>query len=304
MRSIGDYAFEDCDSLTSVEIPDSVTSIGYEAFAYCDSLTSITVSGNNSVYKSIDGNLYTKDGKTLIQYATGKTATSFTIPNSVTSIGAGAFAYCDSLTSVVIGDSVTSIGYEAFRNCDSLTSVVIGDSVTSIGERAFLGCTSLTRVEIPDSVTRIGGSAFYGCDSLTSVYYTGDVAGWCNISGIGSLMKYGVDLYINNVLVEGELVIPNSVTSIGSYAFVYCNSLTSVVIPDSVTSIGDYAFYNCISLTSVYYKGTAEEWSGISIGSYNTNLPNATRYYYSESQPAEAGNWWHYVDGVPTAWAS
>ena len=146
VTSIGYGAFIGCESLTSVEIGNSVTSIGYGAFKGCDSLTNIEVSKNNSVYKSIDGNLYTKDGKALIQYAIGKTATAFTIPNSVTSIGGGAFYECSSLTSVVIPDSVTIIDSDAFAGCSSLTSVVIPDSVTSIGDRAFRECSSLMSI--------------------------------------------------------------------------------------------------------------------------------------------------------------
>ena len=122
---------------------------------------------NNANYKSIEGNLYSKDGTILVQYAIGKTDKEFIIPNSVTSIGDYAFFYCYSLTSVVIPDSVTSIGDEAFAWCESLTSVVIPESVTSIGERAFYNCSSLESIVIPDSVTSIGDSAFAGCSSLT-----------------------------------------------------------------------------------------------------------------------------------------
>jgi hypothetical protein len=124
------------------------------------------VSENNSAYKDIDGNLYSKDGTLLMQYAIGKTATEFVIPDSVTTIGDGAFFDCSSLTSVVIPDSVTTIGDTAFAVCDSLTSVVIPDSVTTIGDRAFAVCDSLTSVVIPDSVTTIGDYAFEDCDSL------------------------------------------------------------------------------------------------------------------------------------------
>ena len=144
VTSIGNSAFDFCYSLTSVTIPDSVTRIGYRAFYECYSLTSITVDENNEYYKSIDGNLYTKDGKTLIQYAIGKEATSFTIPNSVASISNYAFRNCSSLTSITIPDSVTSIGYYAFDYCDSLTSVTIPNSVTSIHYRAFGYCYKLT----------------------------------------------------------------------------------------------------------------------------------------------------------------
>ena len=144
VTTIGSYAFSDCSSLTSVVIPDSVTTIGERAFYNCKSLTSISVDKGNSAYKDIDGNLYTKDGKTLIQYSIGKTAISFAIPKGVTTIGSDAFCDCYSLTSVVIPDSVTTIGYGAFSYCYILKSIVIPDSVTSIGDYAFEGCSSLT----------------------------------------------------------------------------------------------------------------------------------------------------------------
>jgi hypothetical protein len=218
VTSIGEKTFSGCSSLTSMVIGDSVTSIGEQAFDACDSLTSITVKEGNQYLKSIDGNLYNKDETILIQYAIGKMAQSFTIPDSVTSIGYYAFSGCSNLTSVEIGDSVTTIGESAFYNCSNLTSVVIPDSVTSINKNAFSYCSSLTSVEMGDSVTTIGNSAFHSCSSLTSV------------------------------------VIPNSVTSIGSYALAYCISLTSVVIDDSVTSMGNFAFKSCSSLTSVRFK--------------------------------------------------
>ena len=122
-------------------------------------------------------------------------------------------------------------------------------------------------VTILDSVTSIGSCAFYNCSSLESV------------------------------------TIPDSVTSIDSYAFNSCSSLESVVIGDSVTSIGDSVFYDCSSLTEVYYNESAEEWNSIYIDSYgNDPLENATRYYYSENQPCEAGNYWHWVDGEVVVW--
>ena len=192
VTSIGERAFQNCNSLTSITIPDSVTSIGSYPFSACSGLTSITVNENNATYKSLDGNLYSKDGKTLIQYAIGKTSTSFTIPDSVTSIGNFAFSRCSSLTSITIGNSVTSIGASAFYNCSSLTSITIGNSVTSIGNYAFQYCSSLTSITIPDGVTSIGYSAFQYCSSLTSV------------------------------------VIGDSVESIGIYAFSNCGCLTSV----------------------------------------------------------------------------
>ena len=117
VTSIGDYAFQYCGSLTSITIPDSVTSIGNSAFSDCDSLTSITVDGNNQNYSSQDGVLFNKDKTVLKQYPIGNTRTSYTIPNSVTSIGNGAFYDCHSLTSITIPDSVKRIGDKAFDLC-------------------------------------------------------------------------------------------------------------------------------------------------------------------------------------------
>ena len=327
VESIGIYAFDGCDNLTSVEIDaqsisydafrycsnltsvvigDSVQSIGSSAFEFCDSLTNIEVDENNPYYQSTDGNLYSKDGKTLIQYAIGNTATSFTIPDSVQSIGFSAFYYCTNLTSIVIPNSVQSIDYWAFRKCSNLTSVYytgtidnwaeisfdnsganplyyadnlyINDTLvteinlttaTKISAYAFYGYTKLTSVEIGDSVQSIGDYAFYDCDDLTSV------------------------------------VIGDSVQSIGYCAFSNCSNLNMVIIGDNVQSIGDYAFYDCSSLRNVCYKGTASEWAEISIGSYNTSLTNATIYYYIENEadlPNDGGNYWHYVDGEPKPW--
>ena len=178
---INDAVFNGCTSLTSVTIPDSVTSIGGGAFAWCTSLTGIWVTEGNSHYSSdASGVLFSKDKTTLVQYPGAFAA--YAIPDSVTSIGAGAFGGCTSLTSVTIPDSVTSIGQHAFNGCRSLTSVTIPDGVTSIGAYAFLGCTSLTSVTIPDSVTSIGKRAFYNCTSLTDVYYAGSEAQWKAIS--------------------------------------------------------------------------------------------------------------------------
>ena len=160
------------------------------------------------------------------------------IPDSVTSIGDGAFSYCRGLTSVVIGNSVTSIGEKAFYDCSSLTSVEIPDSVTSIGDSAFSRCSSLASVVIGDSVTSIGDWAFYDCSSLKSVVIPDSV------TSIGE-SAFSACVFLTSV------VIGDSVTSIGDWAFSMCDSLTSVVIPDSVTSIGEDAFSWCKSLTSI-----------------------------------------------------
>ncbi len=148
--------------------------------------------------------------------------------------------------------SVTSIGKSAFSYCRDLTSITIPNSVTSIGEEAFEGCSGLTSVTIPNSVTSIRREAFYACTRLTAVHIT-DLDAWCRIqfSDYGSNpLNCAHHLYMNGSEIT-DLVIPNSVSSIGALAFCGCSGLTSVTIPNSVTSIGWAAFYNCSGLTSV-----------------------------------------------------
>ena len=158
---------------------------------------------------------------------------SIIIPDSVTSIGDGAFSECHSLKSINIPDSVTRIGYSAFKSCGGLTSISIPPSVTTIEDGTFLGCHSLRNINIPDTVTRIGRSAFEDCDSLTSI----------NIPPSVTTIEDGTFLGCHSFR---NINIPDTVTSIEDYAFSECNSLKNINIPNGVTWIGDSAFFYCI----------------------------------------------------------
>ena len=191
------------------------------------------------------------------------------IPDNVTRIGRYAFSCCKGLTSVTIPDSVTSIGSDAFSGCSGLTSVTIGNSVTRIGDSAFCNCTGLTSITIPDSVMSIDSDAFYGCSGLTSVHIL-DIAKWCKISfedSNANPLRHTQNLYVNGVLVK-DLIIPDSVTSIGNYAFNGCSGLTSVTIGNSVTSIGKFAFEYCYKLVEVYNKSALSITAGSSSNGY------------------------------------
>jgi len=237
--SIVVQAFERCISLTGVTIPKSVTGNNGPAFAYCTNLAAITVDAANTAYISTDGILYNKNKTTLITYPAGKTGSSFTIPNSVTSISSSAFLGCASLASVAIPSSVTFIAGSIFQDCTSLAEITVDAANTAYssqdGVLYDLGKTKLVAYPggktgaftIPNSVTSIENFAFSGCTSLTSV------------------------------------TIPSGITSIGNYAFQSCNGLTSITIPDSVISIGNNAFSLCTSLVSVTFAT-------------GSNIPDAT----------------------------
>lgn len=265
---IGHHAFENCKSLTDILIPASVTTIYYFAFSGCTSLTSIVVDGNNPSYDSRNNcnAIIRKNDNALLAGCVNSV-----IPSNVTRICAGAFSGHTGLTSIEMPISVTSIDTEAFSRCTGLTRVYIPTQVTTIGDYAFSGCKGLTSIWIPASVKSIGKSAFSGCSGLTSIEIPASVTsiGSFAFSGNTSLTSFVIDennpvydsrdncnaiiLTSSNTLIAGFsiTVIPNTVTSIGDYAFQQCNGLERISIPSSVTRIGRQAFYSCVALGSV-----------------------------------------------------
>ena len=252
VTSIGEWAFGNCIALTSITIPSSVTSIGWSAFTGCTALASISVDSDNTAFDSRDNcnAIIQKADNTLIVGC--KTTT---IPNTVTRIGNEAFKNCTALTSIDIPNSVTNIGNDAFSECIGLTTITIANSVTSIGDGAFARCIALPTIIIPSSVTSIGNTAFSDCSSLTSI------------------------------------IIPNSVTSIGDEMFYGCSSLTSITIPSSMKSIGYGAFYGCSVLTSVICEAVTPPTCGEDVfGSVPTEfttlyVPKASVETYRSTNP-------------------
>ena len=315
VTSIGDRAFYYCESFTSITIPDSVTSIGVAAFSGCDNLTSVTIGNSvtsigNDAFSSCTSlaSIIIPDSVTSIGIDAFEECyglTSVTIGNGVTSIGSYAFYRCGRLTSITIPNSVRSMGESAFYGCHDLISVTIGNGVTSIGEFAFEGCTSLASITIPDGVTSIGFWAFYECYALANITIGNSVTSinvnaFDSCTGLESITvssantAYSSDDYgvlFNKDKTElihypignkrTSYIVPDSVTSIGYYAFMDCINLESITIPDSVTSIGGFAFDDCTSLSDIYYTGTEAEWNKIAVYEYNDALLNATIYFNS-----------------------
>ena len=278
---IGDYAFSNCDSITSITIPDSVTTIGCEAFYQCISLTSVTIPDSVTTIKpaaftycnslaEFKGKFVSEDSRCLIIDNTLNSfapagLTEYTIPDSVTAIGDSAFRDCYNITSISIHDGITTIGDYAFSNCGSLNNTTIPGSVKAVGAGAFYACGSLPSIIVPDSVITIGDYAFYSCSELTSA------------------------------------TIGNGVTTIGDEAFRACSSLTSVTIGNSITTIGELAFEDCSNLASVYCKATTPPSLANSYyGVFDNNASSRKIYVPAESIEAyESAEYWsNYADAI------
>ena len=238
VTSIGDQAFTNCSSLTSVTIPNSVTSIGREAFWRCSSLISVII-----------GNSVTNIGQDAF-YVTGIYNDESYWENDILYIDNCLLHARTSISGAyTIKEDTRLIANDAFYGCSSLNSITIPNSVTNIGQFAFYHCSSITSIIIPNSVTSIGYHAFQDCSALTEILVDAANPNYSSENGI--LYNKDKTNLISCPCTKQTVTIPNSVTSIGYYAFQDCSALTSITIPNSVTSIGREAFNHCSSLTSI-----------------------------------------------------
>lgn len=281
LSSVENRAFLGCDSLGGIiKMPDSVEVIGDYAFYECSNIQSVQY-GENSQLRSIGS----------LAFASAISMNYIQIPASLTNIGVAAFPietkiknyYYDGdisgwlnlnveyntsygiwlaenlyiggqlLTNLIIPSHVQEIRDNAFCSNANLKSVAFeeGSACHAIGDYAFQKCILLETVTLPISIQTIGNSAFSMCTSLSDIYYQGSVASWCGISGLETLMRSYGTVYVDGETLTGDIVLPDTVTSIGDYAFSACREITSISIPNSVTSIGDWAFADCTGLKEI-----------------------------------------------------
>lgn len=240
VKHIGTNAFKDCSLLTSITIPNSVESIGYSAFQNCISLNSIAIP--NSVKQISTGSLW--DGYVHTSYC-------------------DIFVNCPSLKSITVEEGNSK--YDSRNNCNAIietatnsllvgcNTTIIPDGISEIGAYAFKGCTNLSSITIPSSVRLIGSHAFENCTNISKTNYTGTLMDWCNITFMnnGNPCIYSKNLYINDIELKGNLVLPDSIITLKNYTFLNCQNIQSITIPNSVISIGEYTFSGCSSLTSI-----------------------------------------------------
>ncbi|MBO7740885.1 MAG: leucine-rich repeat domain-containing protein, partial [Clostridia bacterium] len=259
--TIGSDAFQNCDSLVSVILPEGLLEIGSRAFNSCDRLEEIY------------------------------------LPTTLESIGTAAFAYSPKLGSVVLHEGLTTLGEDAFAGCEGLVSVSLPEGLTEIGGGAFAGCVLLESITIPASVTTLGDWMFQSCSSLVSLavedgneHYAG--VGNCIIAKESGALLYGCQN--SQIPTDGSvtsinwyaffectalesITIPEGVTFIDLYAFEKCTNLRTVYLPSTLTGIAIEAFDECENLETVYYNGSQDEFeTKVSIGEYNGDLTYAT----------------------------
>lgn len=289
VNSIGAFAFSNCTSLISVNIPQGISGIGYSAFDDCRALTEINVANENAYYCSVDGVLFDKERKTLIQYPIGNSRTGYQIPPGVIEIGSSSFCGCKNLSSIIIPNGVTLIGDDAFKECLSLTEISIPESITEIGLWVFNYCIKLTSINVsPENLKYsslegvlfdknmrnliqypLGNSqtsytipsnvicsncAFAGCGNLISIGVSGDNMNYCSVDGVlfDKTQKILIQYPIGNS--RTSYSVNDSIHTIGLASFSYCQNLTSIILGNGLEQIRSASFMGCTHLSEIYSK--------------------------------------------------
>ena len=297
---IGDGAFSDCVLLSEVVIPDSVTVFGDSVFAGCSFLEKITMSENikyigdgvfsSTAWYNSQPEVYVIFNDYILYEYRGDMPQGTVIdqlPSGITCIAGGAFSGCEWLAGITLSDEIQSVGPRAFYRT-SLEEFIFPSGVQKVSYSVLSNCSVLKKVVFPEGMKKIGQYAFYNCSALEEII-------------LPSTIEEIDDHAFSNCDSVVSIIFPNTLTIIGEYAFSADDKLERVVLPASLTYLDSFAFYLCDNLKAIYFEGTEAEWEGLY---YNLSLrsPQATLYFYSEEQPSEEGNFWHYVDGVAVAW--
>ncbi len=247
---IADGAFY-LSKVEGVTLPATVTVIPYNAFYVCKNLTEINVADDNAQFSSVDGVLYNKNKSSLLFYPTGKVAESFTIPASVTTLGAYSFSYCKNLTSISIPETVTDIGMFAFEESSKIATITVGDNVKNIGRSAFVRCAELTKIHLGLGLEELGKDPFSGCNKLREITVAETHEKYSVVNGHLYNKDKSKLLQFTPGSTLTEFRIPETVSTIGAYAFSACNNLRSVTLPSNVKTIEEHAFSWCKNLGKI-----------------------------------------------------
>lgn len=301
VKTIGDGAFRGRERLKTIIMPDTVESLGKGVF---DDTLWYSVQDEGGVYL----------GNWLVGYKGNKDElTEFDIPAG-TRVSGEFFANQTSLTKVTLGNGAVLAGVGHFNGCTSLTTVILPSGMKKIPKKAFHLTTALTNIVLPDSITEIGESAFShsGLESITlpaGLKNIGENAfsgtSLSKVSFNGGLEKIDRGAFLKCTELT-EVILPSSLKELGVLAFSGCTSLTFAVVPGTIEKLFDDIFYDCPALETVYFIGTADELIDLKIKSNTAPsdkpFSDATVLYYSESEPTNAGNKWHFVNGRPQKW--
>lgn len=342
VQTICSSAFALCFNLKSISIPQSVESVGKNVFNGCNNLDSVYIDNlsawmkidfsydsSNPLYYAdklfVDNELLSdltvpSDINEIKNYTFNYYAglVSVTISENVSSIGSFAFFGCKNLENVTVSGGVKHIGVRAFAECSKLNVLNLDEGIEKIDDSAFLSCTSLTSIIIPNSVKNLGSVAFASCTRLVELKLPDNLTAIPSglFNGCTSLERVDIPKTVKNIGDSAfyrcynlvQIVIPDGVDAINGMTFNECRNLKSIVIPSSVKSIVQLAFVSCENLSQIFYCGSLNEFENIDINNVSY-IPLEAVHFYSETEPplnedgtAYDGQYWRYVDGVPTAW--